>query len=205
MPKEARDTRVTILKIALQLFLQRGYKDVSYQDIIKKTGLSKGAIYHYFKSKEDLLAHVFEFLLAATRQPDREDPENGVTDHESFRKLFIETKKEQFRNFKMLLKTKSLKFNKILFFLEAITENERLKKIIWELMKHEMRFLEKCFSGLKKHKALPAGKNPALLAESLFWMLQGTEMLMFFVQKNDLEKDFIRMYNKTLDNFFKII
>ncbi|MFI5187812.1 MAG: TetR/AcrR family transcriptional regulator [Chitinophagales bacterium] len=205
MPKEARDTRATILKIALQLFLQRGYKDVSYQDIIKKTGLSKGAIYHYFKSKEDLLAHVFEFLLEATRQPGIEDPENLVTDYESFQKLFIGTKKEQFKNFKKLLGTKSLKFNKILFFLEAIIENERLKKIIGEIMKQEIKFLEKCFSGLKKHKTLPGGKDPALLAESLFWMLQGTETLMLFSQNSDLEEDFIKMYKKTIEDFFKII
>jgi len=205
MQKEGTDTRHFILETSLQLFLQRGYKDVSYRDIIKKTGLSKGAIYHYFKSKEHLLTSVFEFLLETTGQPDIEDPENEITDYESFRRVFLETKKAQFRNFKMLLKTKSLKFNKILFFLEAIIENESLKKNVWKLMKHEIRFLEKCFSALKKNKTLPRGKDPALLAENLFWMLQGTEMLMFFVQKSDLEKDFMRMYNKTLEDFFKII
>jgi AcrR family transcriptional regulator len=193
------------LKVSLQLFLKNGYKDVSYQDIIKKTGLSKGAIYHYFKSKEDLLAHVFEFLLEATRQSSLEDSENQVIDLSSFKKLFIGAKEEQFKSLKKLLGTKSLKINKILFFLEAIVENEQLKIIIMEIMKLEIKFLEKCLLGLQKNKNLPKGKDPSLLAESLFWMLQGTEMMMFFVSSVDQEEDFMKMYDKTITDFFKII
>ena len=205
MPKDAIETRTFILKVSLQLFLKKGYKEVSYQDIINKTGLSKGAIYHYFKSKDDLLAHVFEFLLEATRQPEQENPENLVTNLSSFKKLFIGSKREQVKNFKKLLGTKTLKFNKFLFFLEAIAENERLKVIIAEIMKLEIEFLKKCFLGLQKHGNLPKGKDPSLLAEGLFWMLQGTEMMIFFVSSIDQEEDFIKMYDKTISDFFRII
>jgi AcrR family transcriptional regulator len=205
MAKTSIDTRTSILKVALQLFLKKGYKDVSYTDLIAKTGLSKGAIYHHFKSKEDLLASVFEFLMESGSQPIAGDPEKEVKDYESFRKLFIKTKELQFKSFKKLLETESVKLNKLLFFLEAINENAKLKKLVLEILKQEIVFLEKCFIGLKKHNKLPKGKDPALLAESLFWMLQGTEMLMFFVQDNEKEKDFMKMYNKTIKDFFKII
>jgi AcrR family transcriptional regulator len=205
MRKASTDTRASILKVALQLFLKKGYKDVSYTDLIAKTGLSKGAIYHHFKSKEDLLASVFEFLMESGSQPVMGDPEKDVKDYESFRKLFIKTKELQFKNFKKLLDTETVKLNKLLFFLEAINENVKLKKMVLEILKQETVFLEKCFIGLKKHNKLPKGKDPALLAESLFWMLQGTEMLMFFVQDNEKEKDFMKMYNKTIKDFFKII
>jgi len=191
--------------VALQLFLKKGYKDVSYQDLIKKTNLSKGAIYHHFASKDELLVSVFEFLLETTRQPAIPDPENQVKDYESFRRLFVGTKVDQFKGLKILMETKTLKFNKMLFFLEAITENDKLRKVIMELLKDEKKFLEKCFLGLKKNNMLPKGKDPALLAESLFWMLQGAEMLMFFVQSNKQEENFMKMYNKTIEDFFKII
>jgi hypothetical protein len=72
-------------------------------------------------------------------------------------------------------------------------------------MKQQKKFLEKCFLGLKKHKALPGGKDPALLAEGLFWMLQGTEVQILFVQNNEVEEDFIKMLHKTIKDFFKII
>lgn len=36
------------------LFARKGYHATSMDDIVKKSGLSKGALYGYFKSKEDL-------------------------------------------------------------------------------------------------------------------------------------------------------
>jgi len=205
MAKVASDTKTGILKVALQLFLKKGYKDVSYSDLIAVSGLSKGAIYHHFKSKEELLASVFEYMIETGSKPVEISPEKEVKDFESFRKVFIKSKKLQFENFKKLLDTESVKFNKLLFFLEAINENEKLKKLIMEILKQETFFLEKCFSGLKKHGKLPKGKDVALLAESLFWMLQGTEMLIFFINSNVKEKDFMKMYDKTITDFFKII
>lgn len=205
MGKKGIDTRTTILKVALQLFFTEGYKDVSYQDLIEKTGLSKGAIYHHFRSKEDILISVFEFFMQSTQQPDVEKPEDKVKSYESFKKLFIETKKVQFKNFKKILDTESLKFNKFLFFLEAINENVKLKKYIGDIMKQEITFLERCFIGLKKNNKLPEGKSPALLAKGLYWMLQGAETMILFEQKDIQEGDFIKVYNKTIDDFFKII
>lgn len=43
-----------ILDTAERLFIEKGYDRASLQDIIDETGLSKGAIYHHFSSKEDI-------------------------------------------------------------------------------------------------------------------------------------------------------
>lgn len=48
--------RSEILNQALALFLSRGYDQVSLNDIIADAGISKGVFYHYFLSKEALLA-----------------------------------------------------------------------------------------------------------------------------------------------------
>lgn len=40
---------------AMKLFLQRGYKDVSMQDICNACGLSKGGLYRHFGSKAEIL------------------------------------------------------------------------------------------------------------------------------------------------------
>lgn len=206
MSKKGLDTKGNILEVALQLFFTEGYKDVSYQDLIEKTGLSKGAIYHHFKSKEDILVSVFEFFLQNTKQPYVVNPEDNVKSYESFKRLFIETKWKQFESFKKVLNTNSLKINKLLFFIEAVNENEKLKKTVGDLMKQEMKFLEKCFLGLKNNNKLPEGKSPALLAKGLYWMLQGAETMILFEQKKDIQvNDFIKVYNKTINDFFKII
>lgn len=45
-----------ILKAAQKLFLEKGYDNTTIQDIVDELGgLTKGAIYHHFKSKEDIM------------------------------------------------------------------------------------------------------------------------------------------------------
>lgn len=47
--------RENILQAAEDLFARKGYHKTSMDDIVKESGLSKGAIYGYFESKQDLL------------------------------------------------------------------------------------------------------------------------------------------------------
>src|SRR5438034_9122033 len=47
--------RAELLDCAQQLFLTKGYEKTTINDVIAATGLSKGAFYHHFAAKEDLL------------------------------------------------------------------------------------------------------------------------------------------------------
>lgn len=47
--------RAELLDCAQRLFLTRGYERTTVNDVIGATGLSKGAFYHHFRAKEDLL------------------------------------------------------------------------------------------------------------------------------------------------------
>lgn len=47
-------TRENILEIATELFFKQGFTDVSTDMIAKQANVSKGSIFHHFKSKEDL-------------------------------------------------------------------------------------------------------------------------------------------------------
>lgn len=51
-------TKENILTQSFQLFLNEGYKEVSIQSIVSHCGISKGAFYHHFVSKEDLYTQV---------------------------------------------------------------------------------------------------------------------------------------------------
>ena len=44
-----------ILNAAEEVFTQKGFDAATMQDIMEKCGLSKGAIYHHFKSKEEIM------------------------------------------------------------------------------------------------------------------------------------------------------
>ena len=51
--EEAR--RVQILEAAKRCFARQGYHETKMDDIVREAGLSKGALYWYFKGKEELL------------------------------------------------------------------------------------------------------------------------------------------------------
>jgi TetR/AcrR family transcriptional regulator, transcriptional repressor for nem operon len=59
------DSKEHIIKVACKLFLQKSYREVTMQELVKSTGLSKGAFYHYFESKEQLFLEVLEFFFSS--------------------------------------------------------------------------------------------------------------------------------------------
>lgn len=53
--EKALMTKNKIINAATKLFSEKGYDQTTMQDIMQLSGLSKGAIYHYFKSKQAIL------------------------------------------------------------------------------------------------------------------------------------------------------
>lgn len=51
-------TRQTLLDVALQLFSERGFHTTTVQSIAQRAGVTKGAFYHHFESKEDVLRQI---------------------------------------------------------------------------------------------------------------------------------------------------
>lgn len=67
--KHPEETVNLILDVAFRLFMEKGYEHTSIQDIIDQLGgLSKGAIYHHFKSKEDILVAVTDRMTEESNQ-----------------------------------------------------------------------------------------------------------------------------------------
>ena len=60
------DTKEHILKVSLGLFLKKSFKEVTMKELVEKTGMSKGAFYHYFESKEKLFLEVVTDTLSGS-------------------------------------------------------------------------------------------------------------------------------------------
>ncbi len=56
--KHPEETVAKILDVSMRLFTEQGYEHTTIQDIVDALGMSKGAIYHHFKSKEDILDRI---------------------------------------------------------------------------------------------------------------------------------------------------
>jgi AcrR family transcriptional regulator len=73
--------RNEILGVALRFITEKGYEQMSIQDILNELKISKGAFYHYFNSKGDLLEAVLESLENQAEQvllPIVNDPALGA-------------------------------------------------------------------------------------------------------------------------------
>ena len=67
--KHPEETVRSILDVSFRLFMEKGYEHTSIQDILDHLGgLSKGAIYHHFKSKEDILVAVADKMMSESNR-----------------------------------------------------------------------------------------------------------------------------------------
>jgi TetR/AcrR family transcriptional regulator, repressor for uid operon len=137
------DLREKIIQAAIESFAQAGFDRTKMEDIAKRLGLSKGTIYLYFNSKEDLFLAICEHYLKVMRDqqhsaifPKKEDL---VLDSEHF-----------YENFRRLEQGKDR------VMLEMVVEssrNSRLKKGMYEhrlkvydaVVEHLNRQIEKGF------------------------------------------------------------
>ncbi|TKK88762.1 TetR/AcrR family transcriptional regulator [Herbidospora galbida] len=55
--------RQRLLSAATRLFAEKGFESTSVQEIVAAAGVTKGAMYHYFDSKDDLLQEIYGRVL----------------------------------------------------------------------------------------------------------------------------------------------
>ena len=58
------DVRTRVLTAATELFAELGYDATSVQQVVARAGVTKGALYHYFSSKEELLFEIYGSVIA---------------------------------------------------------------------------------------------------------------------------------------------
>ena len=59
-----RDTRRALLDTARRIFTRDGFQATRTEEIVEESGLTRGALYHHFRDKEDLFRAVHEEVLA---------------------------------------------------------------------------------------------------------------------------------------------
>ena len=79
VPEYKEEAKSRILEAANKVFAERGYHEATMDDIAKRLGVSKGAIYLYFSSKEDL----FEAMCKTAPQAFKEILYSSFGDEEN--------------------------------------------------------------------------------------------------------------------------
>jgi AcrR family transcriptional regulator len=68
-------TRQSIVKAAVRLFADKGYRGTSVRDIVEKAGVNQAAINYHFKGKDGLYLHVLETAFERLKEQSGFDPE----------------------------------------------------------------------------------------------------------------------------------
>jgi AcrR family transcriptional regulator len=58
--QQSEATRAKLLRVGRGLFARRGFTDVPTEEIVRRAGVTRGALYHHFRDKRDLFAAVVE-------------------------------------------------------------------------------------------------------------------------------------------------
>jgi len=58
--QQSEATRRALVRVGRDLFARRGFNDVSTEEIVRRAGVTRGALYHHFRDKRDLFEAVYE-------------------------------------------------------------------------------------------------------------------------------------------------
>jgi TetR/AcrR family transcriptional regulator, fatty acid metabolism regulator protein len=81
------DRRRQILEAAVKVFARKGFHASRVGDIAEEAGIAYGLVYHYFKSKEELLETIFRTTWTEMLARVREVEEAGVPASEAVRQV----------------------------------------------------------------------------------------------------------------------
>jgi AcrR family transcriptional regulator len=78
-----RDTKERVLSAALDVFAERGYQAATVEEIAERAGMTKGAVYYWFRDKEDLATDLqAELWMQIASQAQRVlDPDANAIDN----------------------------------------------------------------------------------------------------------------------------
>lgn len=178
------ETKEKILLKALQYFTENDYEGASLYKIASAIGITKGGIYHYFNSKEDLFHECLVFMFSAIRDISMAMVSSEMTLEEFVIGLF--SFEEMFNALASMFRIDLLDdyFNIAYLMFSGIKKFPDLKIMIGDIYTFLIKELEKVLLGFQERKEIDAHLDCDALAFELGSMMEGA----MFVA--GLDKDF---------------
>jgi AcrR family transcriptional regulator len=159
MQKRSAETRNQILSASIRLFCRSGYDATGVAEICTAAGVSKGAFYHHFPSKQQLfLAIVDQWLqginyqLQSFRTPGKTVPQSMIDMADTLGMIFQEAS------------------GQLPMFMEFMVQASR-DKAVWNASIAPYRQYQNQFAQLLQDGVKEGSLNPELDADTSAWIL----------------------------------
>ncbi len=143
MTRKDPNRKEKIIETAIHLFTEKGYSATTIDEIRRELGISKGAFYHYFGSKQDLLDSVIDVITRRSLEDAMEALSTpGLNPKERLVAFFTGGRQWRMKHMKLLVETVGLLYRpkNALLFMKAFNRNVELTrpmmiKVLREAMK----------------------------------------------------------------------
>lgn len=201
-----QDTKEYILETSLLLFLQKSYKAVTLSDIVRKTGLSKGAFYHYFDSKQELFEEVVKFYFG-----DVLNIQFSSYNQSSLKEFYEDFLKHNFYkigDFEKVNRTNEdiRNLNQYFLLFDAITQFPEFRKKFNEHTKQELQVWENVIAHAKKTGEIKSNVSDENIARMFMYMGDGNAIHSIFLDRKTSEiKKFIGDLKTIWDELYELL
>lgn len=160
VPEYKEKAKDRIVEAALGVFSKKGYHDTTMDDIAERLGVSKGALYQYFESKEDLYRAILDARFRGMSDMLPSTPTGGS---------FSETCQAFFENLTKDISGLGLGFEVI----SEASRNPALAKVVRENYLETTKAIGACLEQWKKDGSLRKDMNIRLFTEGLGALYDG--------------------------------
>ncbi len=178
--KEERQNQ--ILESALHIFVVKGYSETRMDDIAEDAGLSKGALYHHYESKNELFFALVDYWEESFLPEFFNKKFNGTTASDILRELSTEIA-ENFRNKKFL-------FLAELEFWALSNRDEKVRKRTQRLYIRMLNFLKLIFIKAEKSGEYK-NVDPGMAAMAVMTVMQGVMWFSIFDPREFTAEEFL--------------
>jgi len=183
VPEYKKQARVRIIEQALKLFSERGYHHTRMTDIANDLGVSKGAIYQYFESKEQLFIEAIKHHGEKRGRIVQGFLESGSLKSISTSEFFDEMHK---------LRLSSLPL--IVDLLRETEHNKVLRNMLTDVAQDWSQGLVQLINEMKSKGEIRADIDPSSLARGILALRDGLySHIMMGAEKSEVRKTWVDM------------
>ncbi|RIW34035.1 TetR/AcrR family transcriptional regulator [Bacillus salacetis] len=187
------EKEMQIIEVGMRLFASKGFSTTSVQEIATESGISKGAFYLHFKSKDDLLLGILQYHFDMISSAIREE----IKDIQDPREKLI---REQMAVYSHFITHRDLLV--MLAKEQAIPRNETVKQLIFEKQMSTHQNYRKNIIEIYGPEIEPFSWDITIILEGIIKSYMG--ILLFSTQNFDLRSLTEYMLNR-LDSIVKDI